>query len=222
MQTEQEQQATQVQQANNTPTQQRDVAEEVYEQAGTQAEQYVDGILPVQTSPTQKRHGTQLLFVATALIVVAVGMIGAVLVIRGGDDPAKKQPTSQVPVNSESAIAKDASPPTKEELAQMQQSDLLAVQSQLAAYYAINKKYPLLAELNSSSWRAKNLQNIPDDALTNPEGDGSVELVAEPKVGRYAYQPMAEDGSTCDNVTKACVRYHLRALTDDGEKSISA
>lgn len=67
------------------------------------------------------------------------------------------------------------------------QTDLRSLQAQLEAYYAEQGSYPSLANVNSASWRATNMQGLDAQALEDPQGT-SATLVATPQAKAYAYQ----------------------------------
>jgi len=72
-------------------------------------------------------------------------------------------------------------------------TDIASLQAHLEAYYAMEGKYPTLADLNSQSWRAAHMQGLDNEALKDPQGT-SATLVASPTAKAYAYQPNT-DGS---------------------------
>src|SRR5688572_302755 len=48
------------------------------------------------------------------------------------------------------------------------QADIDALRSQLESHYAGTDTYPTLANVNDSTWRAKNLPKLKDDVLGDP------------------------------------------------------
>jgi len=111
------------------------------------------------------------------------------------------------------------------------QTDIDALRGQLENYYAGVDKYPTLANLSDSAWRAKNMSKLKDSAIDDPrwEADNSnctVEnrpgLAAAPADNCYSYQVTSSDGSACDNDKTPCVHYTLTATLEGGEKYVKS
>ena len=96
------------------------------------------------------------------------------------------------------------------------QRDVTTMQRALENYYSQKEKYPSLDEINNADWRSKNLKNVTDDVLTDPQSK-IAQLVGAPKAKAYSYQPTAPDNSACDNSTKDCMKYVLTATQEGGE-----
>lgn len=90
------------------------------------------------------------------------------------------------------------------------QTDLSTIQASLEEYYANNVgNYPTLTNLNSASWRARNMPNLDAEALKDPNGSSST-LAAAPGAGTYAYSPVCAGN--------ACSSYTLTATLSTGER----
>ncbi len=95
------------------------------------------------------------------------------------------------------------------------QTDIKAIHGQVEAYYAQSGKYPTLANLNDSTWRAANMKGLDVEALKDPRGSAST-LVAAPAADTYAYAVTASDDTACDNSAKDCAKYTLTATYEGG------
>lgn len=113
----------------------------------------------------------------------------------------------------------------------VRQDDIDALRSQLESYYASTDTYPTLANLNDSSWRAKNLPKLKDGAIDDPSwktsnpdctAKGRPALTGKPTPNCYSYQVTSADGSACDNDKTPCVHYTLTATLEGGEKYVKS
>lgn len=95
------------------------------------------------------------------------------------------------------------------------QTDIKTLHGQVEAYFAQNGKYPSLANMNDTTWRASNMKGLDPDALKDPRGDAQ-QLVAAPGTDVYAYAVTASDGSACDNSTTDCMKYVFTATYEGG------
>lgn len=110
------------------------------------------------------------------------------------------------------------------------QADIDSLRGQLESYYAGTDTYPTLANINDSSWRAKNMPNLKDGSLDDPRWSADLAcsknqkatLAPEPVANCYGYQVTASDGSVCDNDKIACAHYTLTATLEGGEKYVKA
>jgi len=99
------------------------------------------------------------------------------------------------------------------------QTDARAQYSMLEAYYAQNGGgYPVLVDLNSSTWRATNMKGLDPNAFCDPSSStqtGCVD-VSSPAAKSYAYQTWAADGTTaCTGATgTTCPKYTLTATLE--------
>lgn len=99
------------------------------------------------------------------------------------------------------------------------EADINALHSQLEFYYGQNGKYPLLSEVNDSTWRSTNMKGLDAGALSDPQGDTET-LVATPAAESYSYAVAADGGGACDNATTDCAEYTLTA-TLEGEDAFT-
>lgn len=101
------------------------------------------------------------------------------------------------------------------------QTDIKALHSRLEAYFAQNGRgYPVLADINSATWRAANMKGLDANALCDPSATKQTgcTLVSFPATGAYSYQTWAEDGtSVCAGVAAGnlCDKYTLTATLED-------
>src|SRR5262245_22212791 len=66
------------------------------------------------------------------------------------------------------------------------QTDINAINSHLASYYAENGTYPALGDLTNATWRSTNMQGLDADALTAPGNSGTV-IEATVGTDHYGY-----------------------------------
>ncbi len=93
------------------------------------------------------------------------------------------------------------------------ETDIRALHGQLEAYYVNYGNYPLLSEINSSSWRTTNLKGLDPTALQDPNGT-SQQLASSPSAGAYSYQVYDINGITVCTVATKCQKYTLTATID--------
>ena len=105
------------------------------------------------------------------------------------------------------------------------QTDIKAIHGHLESFYAQNGSgYPILADVNTASWRDTNFKGLDEAALCDPSATESTgcALVAAPAAGAYAYQTWATDGTTACTGTAGnndtCAKY---TLTTTGEGDIN-
>jgi type II secretory pathway pseudopilin PulG len=106
---------------------------------------------------------------------------------------------------------------------QTRQNDLKAMQLQIETYYSKYGNYPNLNDLNSASWRAKNMKDLVASDMVDPlskcNPDTSACLGGQDKSvsKQYEYFATQADGSTSCNGTLAdgkdadenCAKYKL-------------
>ena len=95
------------------------------------------------------------------------------------------------------------------------QTDIKAVHGQVEAYYAQNGKYPTLANLNDSTWRAANMKGLDGEALKDPKGANNT-LAASAAANVYSYDVQKTGGGACDNTTNDCATYTLTTTYEGG------
>lgn len=91
------------------------------------------------------------------------------------------------------------------------QIDVTRIASELEMHYATNGSYPTLAEINSPTWRKKNMPRFDDETLKDPKGT-SMTLASLAKAGQYGYAPTP---AGCG--TDACQDYKLEAILSTGK-----
>ena len=87
------------------------------------------------------------------------------------------------------------------------ETDVKALQGQIEAYYAVNGKYPTLANLNDGAFRSANMKGLDAEALKDPKGSAQT-LVGAAAANSYSY---VETPTGCDNTTTDCAGYTLTA-----------
>lgn len=93
------------------------------------------------------------------------------------------------------------------------QTDIKAIHGQLEAYYAQNGLYPLLADVNDSTWRGTNMKGLDPESLKDPKGNAQT-LVAAPAAAAYSYQVFESNGTTGCTVAANCAKYTLTATLE--------
>lgn len=93
-------------------------------------------------------------------------------------------------------------------------SEINAIYGQVEVYFAVNDKYPTLDDLNSSTFRDKELKNLTADSFTDPRGN--VDLLTQTQtIDSYAYTAVPEG---CDNASSDCTGFTLTATLSNGEQ----
>lgn len=89
------------------------------------------------------------------------------------------------------------------------QTDINAINSHLASYFAEKGGYPAIADLSSSSWIGNNMKGLDPEALVGPKsGDGTIQgTPADDTHYGYVAAP-----SGC--ATDACTSYTLTAVLE--------
>ena len=91
--------------------------------------------------------------------------------------------------------------------------DIQDIYQQLEAYDVENAKYPTIANINDSTWRATNMKTLDKESLRDPSSKAYA-LVAMPTKNAYSYEVVAADGTPCDNAAKPCAHYTLTATLE--------
>ena len=93
------------------------------------------------------------------------------------------------------------------------QTDIKAIHGQVEAYYAQNGRYPTLANLNDSAWRAANMKGLDPEALKDPKGSAAtLSDTAGANTFSYVATPTG-----CDNASGGdCTGYTLTATYEGG------
>ena len=94
-----------------------------------------------------------------------------------------------------------------------------AIQKQLEAYFQNNDHYPSRRDMNDANWLKTSLKSLDTSMLQDPSGQ-TVQLADKPTVDQYAYQPSADNGSSCENNDQLCSAYSLTATLDGGSQYI--
>ena len=116
------------------------------------------------------------------------------------------------------------------------QTDIKAIQGQLEAYFANNGGYPVLADLNDSTWRANNKFTLDAKALADPKTAATQSVVGTATTNRYLYTTSVNGtaSTTCLSPTDAanppanqtgtiCNGFNLSVVSEvDATKTFSA
>ncbi|HEU4914350.1 MAG TPA: type II secretion system protein [Candidatus Saccharimonadales bacterium] len=111
------------------------------------------------------------------------------------------------------------------------QANIDVIQSQLENYYAKYSQYPNITELNSESWRTKNMKEINLGDMRDPSWDKKSNdctanqqpiFTAQPTKNCYSYQATTADGSPCVAADVTCTQYTLTATLEGGEKYVKS
>lgn len=95
------------------------------------------------------------------------------------------------------------------------ETDIKAIHGQLEAYYAQNGTYPLLADVNDTTWRGTNMKGLDNEALRDPKAaPGTFTLAGTPGNAVYSYQVYEANGTTNCTVAANCAKYTLTATLE--------
>ncbi|HUS26015.1 MAG TPA: type II secretion system protein [Nevskiaceae bacterium] len=140
------------------------------------------------------------------VVLVIIGILGTILAMTYSGIQAKNRNTTR-------------------------QDNIQALQRQLEIYYAQTSKYPTLANLNDTNWRAANTKDLPKDALQDPRWSKDIKdctvndnavLIGTLAANCYAYQVTGVDGSACNNATVDCAHFALTATLEGGDKYVKS
>ena len=139
----------------------------------------------------KKRPAAGFTIVELLIVIVVIGILAALVIVTYNGIQQKARNTER-------------------------KTDINALHGQLEAYQAQNGKYPLLANVNDTAWRAINMKGLDAAALQDPKGVAQT-LVAAPTVNSYSYAPTASDGTACDNSATDCLKYTLTSKLEGGD-----
>jgi prepilin-type N-terminal cleavage/methylation domain-containing protein len=95
------------------------------------------------------------------------------------------------------------------------QRDIDELRVELESYYSQYTKYPTLAQLNNSAWRASYMKGLVREVMRDPDGS-RYNLAVKPAKDIYAYDVTATSGRKCNDVHVICTQYTLTATLDGG------
>lgn len=105
------------------------------------------------------------------------------------------------------------------------QADIQYLQTQLETYDSQNGHYPSLTDINSVSWRDKNMPGFNTSKMIDPSSDqttADAHLSPSPAADIYSYQVTDSNGNSCESDDTNCAQYTLTATyqgKDDGSKT---
>lgn len=105
------------------------------------------------------------------------------------------------------------------------QKDIQTLQTRLEAFYSQNGYYPSLKDINSTSWRTKNMPNLNPSDMIDPSSSTSTsnaKLANKPGPDVFSYQVTDSNGNPCEIKDTNCAKYTLTATfegTVDGRKT---
>ncbi|MHB1865251.1 MAG: type II secretion system protein [Candidatus Saccharimonadales bacterium] len=95
------------------------------------------------------------------------------------------------------------------------ETDIQALQTQLESFYSQNGYYPSLKDINSASWRAKNMTNLNPADMIDPsatnKNPADAQLAPTPAPKVFAYQVTDSNGNPCETKDTNCAKYTLTA-----------
>lgn len=124
--------------------------------------------------------------------------------------------TYQFQIQSQAAAKQPAAQLDKDRKAQLD-----SLHKYLKQYFQENEFYPTSANINDLAWVAGNLNGLDPDTLRDPLAS-SLTLLAAPKPGVFAYQPVSAAGKgVCDNLeANQCVHYKLMATLSNNQQYV--
>jgi type II secretion system protein G len=87
-------------------------------------------------------------------------------------------------------------------------TDIGALETNLEAYYAENGKYPVLADLNSTT-----LKGLKAETLKDPKATSDAPRSGAASATQYGYTVTP---ANCDNTTTDCTNFEVSAVLEDG------
>ncbi|MEI9913478.1 MAG: prepilin-type N-terminal cleavage/methylation domain-containing protein [Candidatus Saccharibacteria bacterium] len=106
------------------------------------------------------------------------------------------------------------------------QTDVQALQTQLEAFYSQNGYYPSLTDINTVTWRDKNMTNLNAGDMVDPsakdQNSADAKLASTPAIDTYSYQVTDSNGNSCESKDTNCAKYTLTASfegTVNGQKT---
>lgn len=96
-------------------------------------------------------------------------------------------------------------------------ADIDAIHDGLQAYGADRGEYPRLSNLNSRSFRQSAFPDLGEENFLDPaQFESRVVITRTPQIATYAYEPVNDDGYTCELRGRECVNYTVKVLLSDG------
>lgn len=95
-------------------------------------------------------------------------------------------------------------------------TDVKALHSSVENYYALNGRYPTLANLQDDDFIQSDLRGLDVEAARDPKGQGTNDVEEAAAQNRYGYAVTAAGGDACDNATADCAEYTLTATLEGG------
>ena len=106
------------------------------------------------------------------------------------------------------------------------QNDIQVVQNQLEAFFSQNDYYPSLNDINSTTWRDKNMPNLNPSDMIDPsakdQNTSDAKFAALPGADLFSYQVTDNNGNSCETKDTNCLKYTLTATfegTVNGQKT---
>jgi prepilin-type N-terminal cleavage/methylation domain-containing protein len=95
------------------------------------------------------------------------------------------------------------------------QTDIVAIQTQLEAFYSQNGYYPSSKDINSVNWRDTNMPNLKSSDMIDPsssnQNTADASLVPSPAAKVFSYQVTDSNGNSCQSTDTNCAKYTLTA-----------
>ena len=102
------------------------------------------------------------------------------------------------------------------------QTDVDALASHLAAFYANNGYYPTVTDLQTASWVSSNMKGFDPSALTDPKGNAITGNAPASGTYAYSYVTVGCTTSSPSSSTNECTSFTLTAELEAGGTFVKA
>jgi prepilin-type N-terminal cleavage/methylation domain-containing protein len=95
------------------------------------------------------------------------------------------------------------------------QKDVQTIQNSVETFFSQNGYYPSLSDMNNVKWRDKNMKQLSDGALVDPQSNCNPAntgcLMKTPAAKYFSYAVTDSNGNSCESDDTNCAKYTLTA-----------